>query len=334
MSGFYLVVGWIIVCGFGITFIVTILALIKIKGNKIIEIEDKYMKILFGKLILEIIAAAFFIFFQGSTPTFEPKIEPKDVYLFDKHGEPIDSLKVLSGITTPKVFKKIPDTAFKEISRGFEISGDTLLIKISDNSTTFLGCILDAATKLQNLQTAEHALHLGLHLGEFSDETPGVRRDADNAIKYLKLALESGIEHPYKREEAIKRLYHLKDFFKDDDFKFLINIYDQNRKGNIKYQELADINYVASNRVTSKKERHDYRKDSLKNHLLYLKIQKPKDHNVDKLRSESKKQAKRLANLLSRADKISKAKSDSISTAVDNEDEVVIERFIDYFASK
>ena len=55
---------------------------------------------------------------------------------------------------------------------------------------------------------------------------------------------------------------------------------------------------------------------------------------MDKLRSESKKQAKRLANLLSRADKISKAKSDSISTAVDNEDEVVIERFIDYFASK
>lgn len=53
-------VGWIIVIAFGVTFIVTILAL-----TNAIKLPGRYLPILFTKLVLEIIAGAFFLFYRG-----------------------------------------------------------------------------------------------------------------------------------------------------------------------------------------------------------------------------------------------------------------------------
>ena len=56
----YLAIGWVIVLAFTVTFIVTILALCKK-----IEMKPSYLGMLFTKLVLEIVAAGFFIFKHG-----------------------------------------------------------------------------------------------------------------------------------------------------------------------------------------------------------------------------------------------------------------------------
>jgi hypothetical protein len=334
MSSFYLAVGWIIVVGFGITFVITLLGLIRINGRSVIEIQERYMKILFSKLILEIIAAGFFIFYQGGTPTLKPQIDPTDVYVFDKHGEPLQDLEIVVGGMTPIKFERMPDTAFKTIRRAVEISGDTIYVT-NESMTTYLGYVENAATKLQDLLTAEHALQLGLHLSEFKDKQQKIRRDAPNAVKYLKLALTSGIKNSDAREGAVQQLYHLTNFFENEnDFRFLIKMY-KFRKGNIKYRELGDLNFVAAERIEfSKNIRNEFRKASLKDYLRYLKIQKPKDKEVNKLRGESKKQIKILVNHLRRVDDAIKAKSEDILSAVKNDNEFEIEKLIDFIASK
>ncbi|MEA3188993.1 MAG: hypothetical protein QOD99_2823 [Chthoniobacter sp.] len=59
-------IAWIIIVAFGVTFIVTVLALCGV-----IEIAPGFLKLLFGKMILEIIAGGFYLFYSGlsSFPT-------------------------------------------------------------------------------------------------------------------------------------------------------------------------------------------------------------------------------------------------------------------------
>lgn len=56
----YYTVGWIVIVAFAVTLFITIGALI---GH--FYIEPRYLKILFVKLILEVIAAALFLFYRG-----------------------------------------------------------------------------------------------------------------------------------------------------------------------------------------------------------------------------------------------------------------------------
>lgn len=67
MDNLYLVVGWIILIAFAATLFITIGALI----NKI-SIKEFYLKRLFASLILEIIAAAFFLFYNGPDNKMKP----------------------------------------------------------------------------------------------------------------------------------------------------------------------------------------------------------------------------------------------------------------------
>lgn len=83
MEYLYIVIGWIVVVAFAITFIVTIFSLI---GK--ISIEQKYFKFLFFKLLLEIVAAGFFLFYSGVQPLAStPDLVGEWEYKCTQHGK-------------------------------------------------------------------------------------------------------------------------------------------------------------------------------------------------------------------------------------------------------
>lgn len=67
MATLVLVLGWIIVVGFAVTFLVTIGALI---GK--FKISRKYLALFVTKLVLEVVAAGFFLFYNGITEPRHP----------------------------------------------------------------------------------------------------------------------------------------------------------------------------------------------------------------------------------------------------------------------
>jgi len=85
MTPLYVVTGWIVVVAFAITFIVTILALLH-RVTKV-TIDPKYLKWLFTKMILEIIAGGFFLFYTGVAPISDvPDISGTWEYKCTQHG--------------------------------------------------------------------------------------------------------------------------------------------------------------------------------------------------------------------------------------------------------
>ncbi|NQT12651.1 MAG: hypothetical protein HQ582_07880 [Planctomycetes bacterium] len=71
----YLAIGWVVVVAFAVTFIITMLGLVEV-----IKIKPQYFQPLFYKMVIEIIAAGFFLFYAA----FEN--EPPDPYIGEWSG--------------------------------------------------------------------------------------------------------------------------------------------------------------------------------------------------------------------------------------------------------
>ncbi|WP_347260791.1 hypothetical protein [Rudaea sp.] len=69
-SALFFAIGWAVVFIFIATAVVTLLGLI---GR--VKLKESYLKILFVKLILEVIVAAFFLFYQGPTTRYEALLQ-------------------------------------------------------------------------------------------------------------------------------------------------------------------------------------------------------------------------------------------------------------------
>ena len=73
------VMGWIVVGGFAITLIVTILGMIQV-----VSIQKRYLNRLFALMIVELISAGFFLFYKEFNPpelVFDPPLQSQFTFL-------------------------------------------------------------------------------------------------------------------------------------------------------------------------------------------------------------------------------------------------------------
>lgn len=322
---FYLIIGWTIVLGFAATLIITLLSLV----GKIV-IEEQYKKVLFRSLVLEMVAAGFFIFYQGSGNLEDVR----GYFLFNEAGEPIQKV-----ISSDFIFQKPLHAAFKNTLRTFEINStkDTIFFKTADDKT-YLGFSKIIHELISYELTAEHKLYIGLHLC-----------DDDNVLEgkpYLVEALKSPDVNKQEKRKGVKKLYKLMDTFKTrQEFDDLIALADDNSYGNIRYKEIAEINSFAADRLRSLDVannesltaiRDNYRIESLNSYLFYLKIQRkdPTKLEITKLRQNSLDEMNKLFNRLKLSQSKLFGKKEDILAAAENHNIADIEsyrRFINAF---
>lgn len=89
------VIVWVVVVAFAITFVITMLALIDR-----ITVKEGYLKILFAKLILEIVAAGLFLFYAGISSTYPDRQRRGIVKLTDPGRDWPVTVKVASTSTS------------------------------------------------------------------------------------------------------------------------------------------------------------------------------------------------------------------------------------------
>lgn len=260
MNLLYLAIGWLVVLAFAVTFTVTILALI---GRVIID--RGYMKALFAKLILEVIAAGFFLFYQGleihKTSSQKIRGSPEAVYAFTAQGIPTD-LKIFRGDSLILHFPELTRDAFREVARIAHVEGgDLYLTSASDG--VYLGRIEDAAGKLsQDLLTSDMALNLGLHLSEFVDDEQQKRREPDEAVKYLTYVLDSTKckTDVGNIRRAIRQLHYLGDRVSGGELQLLISSIEKYRiPRHVKYFELGEANLKFGEKL-----------EAFENYMLFL----------------------------------------------------------------
>lgn len=281
---FYLIIGWIIVVGFAATLVITLLSLV---GK--ITIEQQYKKVLFRSLVLEMVAAGFFIFYQG--PADLDDVE--GYFLFNLEGEPVE--KVVS------TFQKLSPTTFKETRRTLEINAtkDTIFLKTSDDKT-YLGF----SRITDEWVSPEYKLYAGLYLCTNGDVKKGK--------PLLIAALDSPNVDNREKREGIIGLYKIKTTFNRIELDNLIKLTDLYTSTSAKHKEIGDIYSVAAGLQSlqaAKNEsiaaiRDDYRLEALNSYLFYLKVQTPDSgdpkiaKDITKLRNESLARMEQLIDIL------------------------------------
>lgn len=296
MSLLALVIGWIIVLTFGATSFLTLLSF-----TGLIPIEEPYKRILFEKLILEIITAALFFFFLYTSGLKNVSYTPKEIYPFGFDGKPVN-FKIYQGETLLKEFDELPN--FKSIEREAEVKNNKLYFTTREQ--VYLGYLGNLREKLaQRLLTCEMALGLGLYLSQFED---GNRRNPHQAVEYLLYALKAGEEHRHReREEAVKRLHFLLDHIKEsDDFKLLLRMIDKYRTDHNKHFELAEA-YLYYARKTHKNAQ-EKSKASLKYYLLFLSSPASEMKDLEKTKNAAASRIKELLEFDLANDKETQAK--------------------------
>lgn len=206
------VVGWIVVAGFAATFVITLLALCKK-----IDMEPQYLKSLFGLLVLELIAAAFFLFEQEyASPdvAFEPDPVTKSVHLCDSDGKPIQETALMFG--EDEVFN-FPALDLTNKRREFEIEDKVVVVKADDVPLGSLSYPeIKAEINPDPLTVREH-LYLGLHLAECTKVAPETqlcvrRKDSAKSAGYLFAALNNDDRelNDEEKDKAVSTLYNVR----------------------------------------------------------------------------------------------------------------------------
>ena len=275
------VMGWIVVGGFGMTLVVTLLG---ITGS--IKIKKTYLNKLFTLLLVEVIGAGFFLFYQEFDPpplVFDPSI-PEEVYLFDRFGEPVRESVLRLGDEEKRVFPRISEDALKDVNRDVEIEDDDL--RFRSKVGTYLGSVQNASSVLGDaFLTFEQVFRLGKHYAEceIPREQPCDRRDSRLTVTYLLRAIEVEDEDTDKREDAVKQLFFLLgDLRGCQEFQKLATGISQFRDPPHQYHELAETYLKFSQRADASANRKlEARKAAFKYYLAYLgEVRRPESSNL------------------------------------------------------
>ena len=241
-----MIVGWIVVVGFGATILITLLALI----GYLPLVKEKYLGKLFALVVVELVGAGFWLFdatFQPPEPpelVFQPSL-PAEVYLFDRDGEAVPRTKLKLGEATNRTFN---ETKVRfDVPRKLELAptGDALLVK-SRRTDQQLGTIsfndlsdemIDKATPI------DRHLALGQYYAECLDFPKcKQRRDPFKAVSRLTWVLRSEQSNFSQQESAAIRLFHLKDYFTScETFQLLANKLKQYHREDNRYAEIGDV---------------------------------------------------------------------------------------------
>lgn len=308
-----LVMGWVIIGAFLITFIITTLGILRV-------IRPLYMKQLFAMFIAETFFAAMFLYYKGFE-TRKISCAPAGVYPFNDDGEPV-IFNILQGDKPLKKFDKLPN--YKSIPREAEVKNNKLYLK-TKKSKIYLGYIDRAREELGDaLLTCQTALYLGLYLSEFEHDE---RRDPHQAVKYLMHVLRIGGEREDKeKEKAIIRLHYLLEYVQQsDDFKLLLRMIDKYRSGYNKYFELAET-YLIYAKESDKNQQAKY-KGALKYYLLFLSTQASETDKLKTLKDTAKSRVRDLVTVYLAEDEYVRSSRSIILADVDHHNRPVLHSY-------
>ena len=259
-------IGWIVVVGFAATLAVTLLGLI---GK--VTIERRFMMPLFSAMILEIISAGFFLFYQGS----EPRLDPPAAYAFNAQGQPVTVFVEQGGKKVDTL--KTPSEGLKEIRRQLEEDEESDLVyiygKVRDDTVYFGNLDRKSLTDIIGVGEADPLLLY--HSGMFLSQPPDNRRNPRRAVRELILFLkEQEQRYEVQQDSSIKQLYHLITYIdSDEDFEFLIDKIKEVRTGFNQDKELCEVylEYVKTRGGSfNREEQERHRLMALKHAMLYL----------------------------------------------------------------
>ncbi len=310
------VIGWIIVAAFAVTFAITILSLI---GK--VQIEDAYKKKLFNALILEIVSAGFFLFYEGLKAPHHIFTRPEKVYAFAENGSPVELTLFSDDSAKPiKRFPKISQNAFKNILRGAVVNQNKLYLT-TGTEPIYLGYVADAREKLgPQLLPPKAALYLGQHLSEM---VSGKRRAPFQAVRYLLMVLRDSTGGAEEKAIASQKLVFLVKYIKSaQDFDLLIQRIQTYRAEDYnRYFELAET-YLEYAKLSglSREMRDEKHKLALENYLLLLSTPESATRELSARRETAKRRAKELIDMLSLRDAEVRQVKDDLKKAVDRHD--------------
>lgn len=267
MPTLYTAIGWIVILGFAATLTITLLGLI---GK--VTIRDGYMKALFSAMILEIISAGFFLFYQGS----EPRLDPPAAYAFNALGRPV-TVFVEQGGKKVDTLKTPVSEGLKTIRRQLVEDEDSDLVYIYERvqeDTVYLGH-LDRKSLTDIIgEGATDPLYI-YYSGMYLSQPPNNRRNPRRAVRELMQFLkEQEQRYEVQQDSSVKQLYHLSIYIdSSEDFEFLIDKIKEVRTGPNQDKELCEVylQYIKTrgNSFTDQEREHK-RLSALKHAMLYL----------------------------------------------------------------
>lgn len=259
----YQVIGWMVVTLFGLTAIVTLLSLI---GK--LQIDPGYQKKLFNSLILEIVAAGFFLFYEAYSQSHEIETVPAEFYAFSLQGEPISlRLSTAGAGDTLKLIPRPPADAFRDRKRVARIENGNLIITTADSAVA-LGYVENARDSLSFLlMPAKTALYLGMYLSEYED---GERRKPYEAVKYLFHVLNLPDATDETKSLAVNKLQLLLSYItRSQDFDMLVeHIKKYRTQDYLRYYEVAQT-YLRYGKLSIELQPKQHRR-ALEYYLRYL----------------------------------------------------------------
>ena len=207
------VIGWMAVCAIGITFVVTILALVGV-----LTIPTWYLRALYGLVVVELVGAGFFLFritFDPPVPSFDPEL-PSSVYLIDGTGEPLPDTVLRAGDEIHRKFPRMDDTALAAVTRQLQPAGDDVVL-MSESGTALGRVSAPSAEVRQRFRTFQEEFALGMHYAECtaveSDNRCARRRDGAGSVRHLLGALRKLEGGGEARERAVRQLFFVLDYF-------------------------------------------------------------------------------------------------------------------------
>ena len=238
-----IIVGWIVVVGFGATILITLLAL----TGYLPLVKEKYLGKLFALVVVELVGAGFWLFdatFQPPEVTFQPQL-PTEVYVFGRDGEPVDRTELLLGDSTERTFNETKVTF--DVPRKLELTpnGEALLVK-SRRTDHQLGTIRinDLSQEIIDKATSiDRHLALGKYYAECLDFPKcKKRRDLSQAVFHLTWVLQSDQSNFTQQKSATVKLFHLqRDLHSCETFLLLVDKIKKYRPKENRYPEIGDV---------------------------------------------------------------------------------------------
>ncbi len=238
-----IIVGYIVVIGFGATIVITLLALI----GRLPEVKEKYLGRLFTLVVVELVGAGFWLFnqtLQQPELAFDPPF-PAEVYVFGRDGEPVQRTDLMLGEITERTFNDTKVTF--DVPRKLELTpnGGSLLVK-SQRANHQLGTvsfddlsdeIIDRATPI------DRHLALGKYYAECLDFPEcKERRNSSQAIFHLTWVLRSEQSKQTQQKSAVSNLFHLQHHLHScETFLLLADRIKKYRPIPNRHAEIADV---------------------------------------------------------------------------------------------
>ena len=266
---FYLVIGWIVVGGFGATVIVTLLGLVGY-----LRIPERYLGKLFVLVVLELASCGFFMFrqFSATEVRFEPPVGTQ-AYLFGPSGEPLPTAELLLDDKMERVFNENTPEGFDN-ALGVEVEPNGLVAKSKKSGFRYGSIGFNDLRRqvLDKLTPVSRHLALGLHYtdcvgvkeeskpddvkeSEADDAAQGAaalpcqqRRNLPLGISHLRRVLQSDEQSDSaSRREASRRLYQVKQHLKDyQDFLLIVEAINEHSMVPIRHAEIGDSGILPS----------------------------------------------------------------------------------------